>query len=192
MHNLKITDRHIAFANDIAAGTPQNVAYQKHLATKKKLHPGTAKTQASRIMSKPEMQDLVDRIRLERQNAITKNQARIIAKEFSTILLSVDELDAYHSAIIQGMVEVEEVVPHFTLEYDKSGKVVKKSTSFVRVKRPPNIREKQISISELYKRFGHYAPNKLFGAFGRVNEEGEVENVQRVFALSDGTKLPLL
>lgn len=196
MGKFKVSDKHVAFVNAIAGGMNNYEAYQQFMSPGKKAAKMTAAKNASVLLKRPEMKELLARTIREREQAITGVITRNIAKEFSTILLNVDELDAYHSAIVQGLVEVEEVVPQFTVNeiLDNEGKVVKRQRvqSFVRVKRPPNIREKQISIDALYKRNGNYAPSRLFAGVGRVNDEGEIENVERYIILSNGDKLPLL
>ena len=193
MANFKINDRHIAFCNAIAGGMKDFQAYIEFMSPGKKAKKGTAAAHASRLLKRPQIQQLIEQARKARAEAITGEAARIVAKEFSTTLLTVDELDAYHSAVVQGLVEVEEVVPVYTNTYDKAGRIVSRQTSFMRVKRPPNIRERQISIAELYKRQGSYAPSKLFGAFAKAKEEdGEQEIVERFVLLSTGEKIPLL
>lgn len=196
MGKFKVSDKHVAFVNAIAGGMTNYEAYQQFMSPGKKAAKMTAAKNASVLLKRPQMKELLARTIREREQAITGVITRNIAKEFSTILLNVDELDAYHSAIVQGLVEVEEVVPQFTVNeiLDGQGKVIKRQRvqSFVRVKRPPNIREKQISIDALYKRNGNYAPSRLFAGVGRVNDEGDIENVERYIILSNGEKLPLL
>lgn len=196
MNNFRITDKHILFASDVAAGKDQYQAYIDHLATRKDIKKEGAKVQSSKLINRPEMKQLIEKIRKEKTEALVSITARQVAKEFKTVLLETEELDAYHCAIIQGMVEVEEVVPVYTYEdvLNEKGQVIKriKKPSFMKVKRPPNIREKQISIDAIYKRRGNYAPAKLFGAFGNVNDEtGDIENVERFVILSTGEKIPL-
>lgn len=191
MGNFKLTDKYIAFAHAVAGGMDAYKAYTEHVATKKKIAKSSAKASSSKLMSQPLIQELIVKARVARENAIIANTARVVAKEFSSTILTVDEMDAYHCAIIQGMVLVEEVVPSFSFEYDAEGRVIKRSRSFVKVTRPPNIREKQISISEMYKRLGSYAARKFFGAIGNINEEGELQNVERFVILASGEKIPL-
>jgi len=197
MAKFKINDRHVQFCNAVAGGLELYKAYQEHMSPGKLAKRMTAAVHASRLMKQPEIVQLIDKARAARGEAITAEITRNVAKEFSeTTLLTVDELDKYHCAIVQGLVEVEDVVQvyRWTDILDKNGQVVKrtKEANFMRIKRPPNIREKQISISELYKRNGNYAPSKIFGAMGKVNDEGEVENVERFVILSDGSKIPML
>src|SRR5690606_17903183 len=153
---FKITDKHIAFANAIVEGMDAYKAYQNHISPHNKAKKTTAGSHATVLMRRPEMQQLINETRRIRGEEIIRTTARAVAKEFSTTMLTLDEMDAYHSAIIQGLVEVEEVVQvyRWTDVLGEDGKVKKrvKESNFVRVKRPPNVREKQISISELYRR----------------------------------------
>lgn len=193
---FKLKDKHIAFCNGIVTGMTGRNAYLQFLAVNPNCSKISASISATRLLARPEIQQCLQRLRLQLEEKITGEVSRLIPKEFSTPLLTVDEMDNFHSAIVQGIIEVEEVVPvyRWTEVFNKAGKVIQrnKEANFVRVKRPANVREKQISIDALYKRFGNYAPSKIFGAFGRVNEEGEVENVERVIMLSTGEKVPLL
>lgn len=191
MGKFKINDRHIAFANAVAGGMEQYKAYIEFMSIGKKAKKMTASANASGLMKRHEIKSLIEQASKARAEAITGVMSRNVAQEFSTILLTVDELDSFHSSVVQGKIEVEEVVPVYTNSYDKAGRITQRTTSFMRVKRPPNIREKQISVQELYKRGGNYAPSRLFAALGAVNEEGELANVERVVVLSSGEKLPL-
>jgi hypothetical protein len=195
MGRFKINDRHVAFANAIAAGMDHYKAYQEYMSPGKKAKRMTASANASVLLKRKEIKDLVDRARKEREAAITGVMLREVGKEFSTTLLTVDELDNFNSAVIQGLVSVEEIVPTYTVNetLDDQGKVIKRSKtrSFVKITRPPNIREKQASVQELYKRFGNYAPSRLFAGVGRVNDEGDIENVERFIILSNGDRIPL-
>jgi hypothetical protein len=188
---FKLTDNYIAFAHAVAGGMDAYKAYIEHIARNKKVKKKSASAIASKLMARPLIQDVIVKARAAREAAIISNTARVVAKEFSTTILTVGEMDAYHCAIIQGMVQVEEVVPTFAFEYDKEGRVIKRSRSFVKVQRPPNIREKQISISEMYKRLGSYAARKFLGAIGNINDEGELQNVERFVILASGEKIPL-
>lgn len=197
MAKFKLKDKHIAFVNAIASGVKQSTAWIEHMAESEKVSVGSASVSASRLLARPEIQDLLKRTKLAHEEAITGEISRKIAEEFKTDVLTVEELDSFHSSIIQGKVLVEEVVPVYTYNetVDAEGKVVKRTrqTSFVNVKRPPNIREKQISIDALYKRKGSYAPSKFFGALKNLNNDDELpEEGERVVLLSDGTKIPLL
>lgn len=192
MGKFIIRDKHIAFANAIVSGMPQYQAYIQHIAVNKKLKKETAHTGATKIMARSEMKQLVEKIKQERQDAINQEVARNIGKEFQTTILTTEEIDAFHCAVLQGLVEVEEVIIMRTLTYDEKGRVIKKTDTPMRVKRGPNIREKQVSAQELYRRRGDYKPMKFLGAFGKVNEEdGTLENVQRFVLLSNGERIPL-
>lgn len=193
-YTFKITDRYIAFANDVAAGMEQAAAYQKNIA-RKKVSKATANVGASQAMAKSQIRNLVEELRKKRMEVAIKATEKQIAKEFTGVLLSTDELDLWHCSVIQGFVEIEEVVPVYNWQdiVDKDGVVIKRvrNASFMRIKRPPNVREKQASADALYKRRGSYAPLKMFGALAKVGEDGDGEIVQRFVLLSNGEKVPL-
>lgn len=193
MAYFKINDRHIAFSNAVAGGMTQWQAYQQTMCKGRKCGKQTAATNSTKLMRRKQIQDLIDRAKKVREEAILGVAARQLSSEFQILPLTADQMDSYHSAIIQGMVEVEEVVPTFIYrEVIKNGLVVGKERvqNFVRVKRPANIREKQASIDALYKRGGHYAPSKLFGAFKNLDDDSQAENVVRTIMLSNGEKIP--
>lgn len=195
MSVFKLTDKYIAFANDVAAGKLHYQAYIDNVAkNKRKVTKVSAKSSATKLVNRPEIQAIIEKARAARTEAIVNSSARKVGKEFSAVILTIDELDSFHHAVVQGLVEVEEVVPTYTSTYDKDGKLLNKVTSFVRVMRKPNVREKQISVAEIYKRGGHYAPNRFMGAFGRLggDQDDELENVERFVILASGEKIPLL
>lgn len=195
MAHFKINDRHVAFCNAVAAGMEQYKAYQQYMSPGKKAGKMTAAANSYKLMQRPQIIEMIDRVKAAREAEITGVMTRDIGKEFSAITLTTDELDSFHYAVIQGIVEVEEVVPQWTTRevYDKAGmlKGRERVQSFVRVKRPPNVKEKQASVDAIYKRFGNYAPSRLFGAIKNINDEGELENVQRMIVFSNGEKMPL-
>lgn len=197
MAKFVLRDDYIAFATDIAAGKDQYKAYLDHVATRKNIAKQSAMVNASRLMARPEIQAIIKRAQQARETEIVKITSREIAKEFSAILLETTELDAFHCAIIQGQVQVEEVIPMYNWEdiLDVKGNVIKRirKATFVKVTRPPNVREKQISVDALYKRRGEYAPSKLMGWFrgGPNQEPDELQNAEMVVVLSTGERLIL-
>jgi hypothetical protein len=197
MGKFKINDRHVAFCNAIASGMDNYKAYQEYMSPGKKAGKNTASVNANALIKRPAIQELIEQARKARAEAITGEMTRVLAPEFSTLILLPEELDAFHSAIVQGKALVEEVVPVYkwTETFDKNGNLIerKKEANFVSVKRPPNVREKQISIDALYKRGGHYPAIRLFGAFKNLgNDDVPEELVERVVLLSNGEKIPLM
>lgn len=197
MTNLKTTDRLLKLVNAVATGMDQTDAYLQHYSNK-----GTkrrsATFQASKILGRPAVQDLLKQAREQRALAVKlemDKQQKVYAKEFLEKVLTVDHLDSFHSSVIQGLVEVEEYVPVYTVEevLDLAGNVIKRirKPGLLPTKRKPNIREKQISVDALYKRNGNYAPGKLLGAFANVNDDGELENVKRFVIMANGERVPL-
>lgn len=195
MGKFKVQPRHIQFCNAVAAGMEQYKAYQQFVSPGGKAKDTTAVSRASDLAKRPEIQKILNEVRAVFQAKITNEAAKALDPVFSEVVLTVDQLDSYHSAIIQGKVEVEEVIHSYKWieKLDANGNVIsrKKEPTFVRVKRPPNIREKQVSIDAMYRRFGNYAPSRLFGAMGKVNDDGEVEDVERFVLLASGEKVPM-
>lgn len=193
----KLTDKHLAFAMDVVQGMPQERAYVKHFATRPNIKRSTAASNANKIMRASKMKQLVERLKKERVEAVVTEQARVIGKEFSTNILTVDEMDSFHSSVIQGLVMVEEIVQvYYTKDiFDKRGKFVRRDRvpKLERIKRLPNIREKQASVDALYKRGRHLPIGGMF-AFGMktAGEDGEVEKVERFVVLSNGERVKLL
>lgn len=193
MAKFIIRDKHVQFVNAIASGMPRFEAYIKFISPTKKLKKTTAEVGAAKIMARSEMKNLLDKVMKERQEAITAEISRNVGKEFQATILSTEEIDAFHCAVLQSQVEIEEVIIMKTLTYDEKGNVIKKADTPMRVKRPPNVREKQISAAELYRRRGSYAPSRMLGAWGRVNADDpdKLEDVQRFVLLANGERIPL-
>ena len=197
MSGFILKEKHLAFCNDFVSGLPSWEAYQKHIA-----RPGSTKrsclSAVSKFITKKEVRLAIDKIRKTREEHIIQSQARIVAKEFSTKVLTVDEMDCFHSAVAQGLVMVEELVPvyHWEEVLDGEGKIIRreKKVQFMQVKRPPNIKEKQYSISELYKRGSHYPAPRFFGAFKNLDNDDPTAdiNTERFILLSNGERVPLL
>lgn len=186
---FKVLDKHILFANDIAAGVDQWKAYQKHISPKSAKP--TAQTKSSGLANLPPIKKLIQKAQQARQDSIIKYNAENLPEELKGVILTVEDLDMLHYNIVRGKVLVEEVIPVQTITKDERGREVSRTTSFMRVKRTPNIRERQASASEIYKRFGHYAPNKVLGAFKNMDNDGEGENIERFIMLSTGEKIPM-
>lgn len=192
----KQSDKLLKFIYAVATGLDQAEAYQLHYSTTCKLR--TAQTNASKLLMKPYVKDLLIKAKEERalvvRQEMERNQVKL-AREFIQKVLPVDQLDSFHSSVIQGFVEVEEYVPVYTVEevLDLAGNVIKRirKPGLLPTKRKPNIREKQISVDALYKRNGNYAPGKLLGAFANVNDDGELENIKRFVIMANGERVPL-
>lgn len=195
MGKFKLNDRHVAFCNAVAAGMDQFKAYQEYMSPGKKAAKMTAAVRSTGLMKRPEIKEIIERSKAARELEITGAMTRDIGKEFKAITLTTEEVDSFHYAVLQGQVEVEEIVPQWVTKesYNKNGVLVAKERvqQMIRIKRPPNVREKQVSADAIYKRFGNYAPSKMFGAFGKVNEEGQLEDVKRMVILSTGERIEL-
>jgi hypothetical protein len=195
--NRYTTERVLKMVNGIAAGMDQTEAYIQFYS-KKVIPKRTATIQASKLIAKAEVNELLQQAREQRAVALKEELAksqRIVAKEFIQQVLTVDQLDSFHSSVIQGMVDVEDHVPVYTVEeiLNDKGQVVKRirKPGLLPIRRKPNIREKQVSVDALYKRNGNYAPGKFAGAFGNVNEDGELENVKRFVIMASGERVPM-
>lgn len=195
MKTKALPDRHIAFINEVASGVPQYQAYIKHIATKK-LTEASARRTSSMLLNKSPYRKLLQQAINERQKILIEKSAEVVAKEFTERSLTNDELDAFHCAVIAGKVDIEEVVPVYDWQdiVDENGRVVKRirKTNFLKVKRPPNVREKQISIDALYRRRGLYAPGRIAGMIASVGSDGEIDQVQRFVILASGEKVPFV
>lgn len=201
MAKFELTDRIFAFCTKVAGGEYAYKAYLQHVATKK-ISEASAKASSSKLMTHPEVQDLIEKLKAERQDKLTevnrelttqaiKETMEVLPPEFFGLALTVENVDQLHYSIIKGMVEVEDVLPVKRKTYTKDGKLTEETVSFMRVKRKPNIRERQASMDALYKRWGSYAPGKHLHGFGKTGEDDDGEgNVQRFILLSDGTKIP--
>lgn len=188
---LKVSAKHYEFASKVAAGIPQTDAYMQTLATASTGRK-TASVKASIMAARPEIQAIIKRAKKELEDEILKKNAKNLPAEFKTKALTIEQLDGFLYAVILGKIDTEEIIPVQTIHRNKDGKEIKRTWRVERVKRKPNVKEKQQAVDMLYKRFGSYAPNRLFAAVGSVNEEGDLENVERVVVLSNGERLSFL
>ncbi len=75
--------------------------------------------------------------------------------------------------------------------------IQEETVTFKRIRRSPNIKEKQISGAELYKRKGSYKPTKVVTSPDSQDDQEAAmkskgaEVIQRVVYLSNGEKLPI-
>jgi len=196
--NFTPTDRYQKFVSAIASGLDQTEAYLNFYTKNKSLAKRSATISASKLLMKPFIQDMLKEAREQRALAVKQElakSARTVAKEFVEQVLTVDQMDSFHSSVIKGLVDVEEFVPVYTVEeiLDAEGKVIKRirKPGLLPTRRKPNIREKQVSVDALYKRFGNYAPSKMLGAFATTNDEGEIENIKRFVIMASGERLPM-
>lgn len=193
---FKLLDKHIGFCNAVVAGEDQYKAYVKHISPRKNCSKKTAQANSTDLMKRPEIKACIARIQKEREEHITQANLSLIPKELTTAALTIDQMDAFHYSVIIGLAQVEEHVVVYRVEeiLNEEGKVAKRIRypNIQKYFRAPNVREKQASISEIYKRLGSYAPTKMLGAFGRVpdGEEGE-QLLDRFVVLSNGEKLPI-
>lgn len=185
---LKITNAYRAFAASVAGGEDAYKAFLKHIGTPK-TSPATAKVRASLLLNKPPIKALVAKASEELNKAIVKANIDTLPEELKTVMLTVDQIDSFHYAVLKNAVEVEEIHPVTTIKRDKNGREVERTVTFHKVKRRANIRERQISSDYIYKRLGSYAPTKIFGAFKDIDEP--TEKAPRFLLLSNGEKIEL-
>lgn len=180
----------LAFVSAVANGMDQGKAYTQFLAKKKTLKPTSAVARASRLLRRPEINKMYDEaieVRKKVVSEVIKEQSRVLAREFSAIQLTTDELDSFHSAVIQGQVEMIENIVVYTWqeELDELGNVVKRirNAGIMKATRPPNIKEKQASVDALYRRRKAYPAVSGF----KTPEDGEEEIVDYILN-ADGSK----
>jgi phage terminase small subunit len=185
---LKITNAYRAFAASVAGGEDAYKAFLRHIGTPK-TSPATAKVKASRLLQQPPIKALVAKASEELNRAIVKANIETLPEELKTAMLTIDQIDSFHYAVIKNLVEVEEIHPVTTIRRDKNGREVERTVTFHKVKRKANIRERQLSTDYIYKRLGSYAPTKIFGAFKDLDEP--TEKVARTLILSNGVEVDL-
>ncbi len=155
----------------------------------------TAAPCASRLLEKKEILDEIEKFKEEKSKLANEialaSKAQAITEMKAQILNDI-ELDYFHSQVVRGEVEIEELWPvreyiPLTKDDPRSGRWL---VSFKKVKRLPNVREKQISASELYKRMGSYATPKAKLFIEDDRDERDKTPKQDVIILSDGTTIP--
>lgn len=196
LENKKITDRLIHFVNAVAGGMDQGKAYLQYYTHNKGILLNSAKSKASLLLAKSYIKELLKNAKETRTVAIAeavKEGIRTVAKEFSAIMLTVEEMDAFHSAVIQGQLEMIENVTVYTWTdfMDDKGRVIRRerTAGIMKATRPPNIKEKQASIDALYRRKRAYPAYIPFG--GEAIAGGGDIKIVNVVMLADGSKVPL-
>lgn len=194
---FKLLDKHVAFCNAVVAGEDHWKAYLKFISPRKDAKRTTSQVNASKLMKRPQIKACIKRIQKEREEHITEANLALIPKEFTTTALTIDQMDSFHYSVALGLTMIEEHVVVYRVEeiLNQDGKVAKRVRipNIQKYLRAPNVREKQISIAEIYKRFGSYAPSKLAGWFKTQpgNEDDPGENVERFVLLSNGDKIAI-
>lgn len=189
----KQTDKLLSFVNAIASGMDRYKAYIRFYAKNPKIKPSSARSCAAILLGKAHVQDLLTKALEVRKTVIPEimeQQARTVGKEFAAIQLTTEEMDNFHSAVIQGQVEVVENITVYTWTdiLDGKGKVIRRErrAGVMKATRPPNIKEKQVSIDALYRRRKAYPAAIPFGK----DDDAEGMTIDFIM-MADGTKQPL-
>lgn len=195
MVNKKNSNNVIAFVNAVASGMDQYKAYLEFIAKKKTIKKDSATSRASKLLRQSNVVQLLNQAIANREIAMKQAlsvRAEEVAKEFCSQNLTIEELDSFHTAVIRGIVEVEENVAVYTWNefVDENGKVYKRTRTagIMKAKRPPNVREKQISVDALYRRRKAYP---AVNPFGPKEEDGSEGEAIPYIILADGSELKM-
>jgi phage terminase small subunit len=191
---MKLTKRHKDFCMDYLLTRNGTESYLKFYTDSKRK---SANVAAHYLLKRPEIQEFISFLEADMEEKEKEVRERAIA-ELKKKIISMVELDVFHSQVVRCEVEVEDVLPvreyiPFDAKIPNSGRWL---ISFKRIKRLPNLRERQISAAELYRRQGAYAPTKtkfieegdgLLPANGNGNGNGSA----RFVILANGEKIPI-
>lgn len=198
---MELSEKQIKVIQQFLSTNEQLESYLKYFGSgNRKMDAVTA----CRWFKKPEVKRMVKLLREEREKAIIKATQDTYIKMYAEQIASELELDIFHTEVVRGKAEMEEVfaVREKTLvNRIVQGQVVpfmEEKVVFKRIKRAASIKERQVSASELYKRKGSYKGVAKVSAGqddqqAAINSKGnENTPIERYAILSDGTKLPII
>lgn len=191
---MVLKEHHRAFAREwLKNGNDGTKAYLKIFKMKDR---GQARIAACNMLKRPEVKAYVEKLAKAKEERLMKGRDTEIAKWREEVITEL-ELDVFHSKIVRGELQTQEVVQIkiFTpAQYDKNGYCIAPPMWTTRLElftRPASLIERQRSASELYKRKGSYASGKRGGFDGDSDSDGEGAPVQDFLILSNGTMLPM-
>lgn len=200
---MHLTEKHIAVIREFLDTNEQTASWIKHFSTG---NTNSERVAASIFFKRPEVKKMLKVMRDTRDKAILQATQKTYEKLFSEEIASDLELDIFHTSVIRGKVEVEEIfevkekrlVPFTDAATGHRKTIVEDTTVFKRVKRLPNISERQASAKELYKRRGSYkmVPRAQDGdqddtEQAEMSKGNEVTAIRRTIMLSDGKLLEM-
>lgn len=194
---MQLTERHIQVIREFLNTNQQGASYEKYFGTGKK---DSDKVSASNFFKKPEVKKMLKTLQEVRDKAIIKATQDTYEKLYAEGIATELELDILHTRIIRGEEEMEEIFAVREKTFNMQKSVYEDVTMFKRVKRKATIKEKQISISELYKRKGSYKGVARINpdqddqvAAERAKNAGVNDKpVERMVVLSNGEKIPFI
>ncbi len=187
---MVIKQHHIEFCRQYALTGLAKDSYMHVFKSKKDR---SASASASALLKRPEMQQLIQEFRDNRQQELEKSRTAEI-KELEKQVLSNIELDYFHSQVVRGQITFPDIVQvrEYRSILDKAGNVVggEWKTELRSVNRAPNIKERQRSAAELYKRFGSYKQPGKTTDFEDTPDANNTEapEVVRYIVLSTGER----
>lgn len=191
---MELTDRHIEAIKEFIVTSQQGASWEKYFGTGNK---DADKVAASKFFKRPEAKRMVKILRDSREKAIVEATKKTYEKLYAEQIASELELDIFHTKVLRGEAEMEEVFAVREKRFNAMAKTMEEQVVFKRVKRTPSIKEKQISSDLLYKRKGSYKgvtkvqieqDDQKAAAIAK-DGQGQIE---RCVILSDGTKLPIV
>lgn len=198
---MQLTEKHIQVIKKFIETGEQAASYSAFMGRKK---PESDKVAASNFFKRPEVKKMLKLLQDAKEKGIVSATEKVYADLYAKEIASELELDIFHTKVVRGQIEVQEVFAvkeKMIVNKLVNGKLVplvEEKVLFKRVQRLPTIKEKQYSAAELYKRSGSYKPFKVKVSDNQDDQEAaeqakgnQVETVERFIVLSNGEKLKM-
>lgn len=192
---MRLNQRHRNFCKYWILNRNGLESYQKAFKNKNR---GSCGVLAHKLLAKPEIKEHIAKLEKDKEAQLIELRKNELEKLKLEILTEI-ELDYFHSQVVRGQIEVEEVVQvkeYIPLQIDNQGKTIEGTgisiSSFKKIKRPANIMERQRSAMELYKRKGSYALlKKPVNNFDDAEEAEEIKEAEvMMITFSTGVEKP--
>lgn len=191
---MKLTRQHKDFCAEYLESTNATESYHRVFKPKSR---NTSKSNSCKLVQKPEIKAYIEKLQKDKHD-VTERAKELAADNLKDKIISETELDYFHTQVMRGEIMVEEVYPvreYIPIQRNDKNEILagtgKWIISFKKITRAPNIRERQLSASELYRRKGSYSPTKFKAEIEDAQGKEDATDKTNFIILSDGSKIPL-
>lgn len=185
---MKLRGRHYDFARHVVENNNPMAAYKKFYKCKNN---NVASAGSTKLVKRPEIQELIVTMQRDKEAMIKQARSEELEKMKDQIISEI-ELDKFHTDVLRNDISVEEIIVmrEFTPAHkDGKGNDIpgRWISAIKKIQRAPNLREKQISADQLFKRKGSFAAVKVKAEV----DLSDNRETTRLIKLSDGSTLPM-
>lgn len=187
---MRLSAKHLRIINHFVLTGNKDESYRTEFPTVK------STATSHHFFNKPEIKEKVEEIMAIRDIAYTDGIKKTLEK-MSEQVASEIEIDVFHTSVLRGQIMM---IEHFAVRekrFNEKNGVIEDVAVIKKIERPPTIKEKQISASELYKRRGSYKAVQRVQIEQDDTKSAEIaksgsQDIMRVVILSNGERLPIL